>query len=174
MRLHEHGAVKGTDMKTSLKVALSTALAAMVVLAMAVPAFASGGFFPKTGGDVNFVLNGLRASAEFAVRATGAPAVGEDHAPATGTFAFQTKGLRYVAKISHVHAHSATEVHFGGSIVKSSDPSMVGKFVQVAVVDGGTPGRNGDTISVLVTDTDTHAEPTAVPVTGGNLFVQTN
>jgi len=161
-------------MKTSLKVAISTALAAMVVLAMAVPAFASGGLFPRAGGDVNFVLNGQRASVEFAVRATAAPAVGEDHAPATGTFVFQTKGLSYVVKINHVHAHSASEVHFGGSIVKSSDPSMVGKFVQVAAVDGGTPGRNGDTISVLVTDTDTHAEPMAVPVTGGNLFVRAN
>ncbi len=161
-------------MKTSLKVAISTALAAMVVLAMAVPAFASGGFLPRVSGDVSFVLNGLRASAEFAVRATGEPAAGEDHAPAAGTFAFKSKGLRYVAKIDHVHAHAANEVHFGGSIVKSSDPSMVGKFVQVAAVDGGTPGRKGDTISVLVTDTDTHAEPMAVPVTGGNLVVRTN
>jgi len=161
-------------MKTSLKVALSMALAAVVVLAMAVPAFASAGFFPRVTGDVGFVLDGSRASSEFAVRAAGAPAAGENHAPATGTFAFKTKGLRYVAKIDHVHAHSAAEVHFGGSIVKSSDPSLFGKFVQVAAIDGGTPGRNGDTISVLVTDTDTHAEPMAVPVTGGNLVVRAN
>jgi hypothetical protein len=174
LRLHEHGAVKGTDMKTSLKIALSMALAAVVVLAMAVPAFASGGFLPRAAGDVSFVLDGLRASSEFAVRATGAPAVGEDHAPATGTFMFRTKGLRYVAKIDHVHAHSATEAHFGGSIVKSSDPNMIGKFVQVAVVDGGTPGRNGDMISVMVTDTDTHSDPMLVPVTGGNLVVRAN
>lgn len=81
-----------------------------------------------------------------------------------------------VAKIDHVHvhAHSATDVHFGGSIVKSNDPNMFGKFVQVAAGDGGTPGRNGDTISVLVTDTDTHAEPTAIPVTNGNLVVRAN
>ena len=161
-------------MKTSLKVALSTVLTAMVVLAMAVPAFASGGLFPRTVGDVGFSLNGLRASAEFAVRATGVPAPGEDHAPATGKFEFKTKGLRYTARIGHVHAHSATEVHFGGLIVKSSDPTMVGKFVHIAAVDGGTPGRNGDMISVLVTDTETHSEPMMVPVSRGNLVVRAN
>jgi hypothetical protein len=80
-------------MKTSLRFSLSMALAAVAVLAMAVPAFAAGGFFPRATGDVGFVLNGLRASAEFAVRATGAPAPGEDHAPASGTFEFKTKGL---------------------------------------------------------------------------------
>jgi hypothetical protein len=161
-------------MKTSLRFSLSMALAAVAVLAMAVPAFAAGGFFPRATGDVGFVLNGLRASAEFAVRATGAPAPGEDHAPASGTFEFKTKGLRYTVKINHIHGHSATEVHFGGSIVKSSDPGMVGRFAQVATVDGGTPGSKGDAISVLVTDTDTHAEPVAVPVADGNLVVRAN
>jgi len=161
-------------MKASLKIALSMALATVVVLAMAIPAFASGGYFPRAAGDVSFALNGLRASAEFVVRATDAPAGGEDHAPATGMFAFKSTGLRYLSKIDHVHAHSATKVHFGGSIVKSSDPSMVGKFVQVAAVDGGTPGRQGDTISVLVSGTDTHVEPMAIPVTGGNLVVRAN
>jgi hypothetical protein len=161
-------------MKASLKIGLSMALAAVAVLAMAVPAFASGGFFPKVTGDVDFVLNGLRASSEFAVRAVGIPSVGEDHAPAMGRFVFETKGRRFVAKIDHVHSHSANEVHFGGSTIRSSDPSSVGRFVQVAVVDNGTPGRRGDTISVLVTDTDTHSDPVSVPVTGGNLVVRTN
>jgi hypothetical protein len=161
-------------MKTSLKIALSMATVAVVVLAMAAPAFASASPLPRVFGDVGFLLNGVRASAEFKVRATGVPAEGEDHAPAVGTFEFKSKGLRYTAKIDQVHMHSATEAHFGGSVVKSTDPSMVGKFVHVAAIDGGTPGRNGDMISVLVTDTGAHSDPMTVPVSSGNLVVRVN
>jgi hypothetical protein len=162
-------------MKATLRIAISAALAAAVVVAMAVPAFASGGFLPRVAGEVGFAQDGVRVSAEFEARATGAPAAGEEHSPAIGKFGLKTKGgLRYTARIEHIHAHTATEVHFGGMIEKSSDPTMVGKFVHVMVVDGGTPGREGDAISVIVTETMDHVSGTLIPVEKGNLVVRTN
>ena len=48
------------------------------------------------------------------------PAVdaGEDHQPATGWLAVAVKGgPTFSVSVEHIHAHSATEVHFGGPIV---------------------------------------------------------
>ncbi len=45
-------------------------------------------------------------------------------------------GLAFTASVEHIHAHSATEVHFGGPITKSNDPSLVGKFVHCVAIDG--------------------------------------
>lgn len=160
-------------MKNSYRIMTTLALAAVLVLAMAAPALASGVALPKALGAVGFTFDGQRSFAEFTAHATGVPAPGEEHAPAKGVFAFQTRGLTYVAKVEHIHAHAANEVHFGGKIVNSSDPTLVGKIVHVAVVDGGTPGSRGDTIAILISDTDVHEHGVPVPVTIGNLVVRT-
>jgi len=158
-------------MKTSFRLVFAAAIAAVLMFALAVPAFAAGSARLRTWGEVGFLFDAKKAAAAFDVRAIGEPAPGEEHAPASGRFAFKTSGLTYVATIEHIHGHTATEVHFGGTIAKSSNPSLVGKFVHVAVVDAGSPGRAGDTIAVVVSDTDMHEHGTPNAVTEGNLAV---
>ncbi len=160
-------------MKTGTRFALLTALAVALVLATVGTAFAGGVLFPRAFGEVGFSLDGARSTAEFDARAIGTPALGEDHAAAVGKFKFETKGLKYVAVVDKIHVHAAGEVHFGGQITKSTNPTPVGQFLHVKVVDGGSPGRNGDMISIVISPTDMHEHGTPVAVARGNLVVRT-
>ena len=81
--------------------------------------------------------------------------------------------MTLVVSVEHIHAHAANEVHFGGTILRSSHPSLVGKFAHCVAVDGGLPGGKGDLFSILVTSSDTHEHAAPVPVHLGNLVVRT-
>ncbi len=80
---------------------------------------------------------------------------------------------RFSAAIDQIHIHAPGEVHFGGAIVRSAEANLVGKFAHVVVIDGGTPGRKGDLISVVVSDSPMHADGVTSPVTRGDLTVRT-
>ncbi len=158
-------------MKISYRLISSVALAVALLVTLAVPAVAGSVPLPSAKGSVGFVLNGRPSKAEFNVKALSAPLPGEEHAPAEGGLVFRYQGLKYEAVLEHIHLHAANEVHFGGKIVKSTNPALVGKFVHVVAVDGGTSGLNGDSISILVTDSDVHQHGALVPVTDGKLAI---
>jgi hypothetical protein len=124
----------------------------------------------KVSGEVRFTQGGTRAFAAFEAEATGPAAPGEKHQPAKGILEYRdANGLRFRVSVEHIHAHSGNEVHFGGVIVKSSDPALVGKHAHMVTVDNG---KRGDQFSVLVTDTDTHEYAAPVAVESGNLLVK--
>ncbi len=171
------------------KVLVSTAVAAAIVASLAVPSMAlastsdtvapSAGATTaspsvRTAGGVGFLRAGVATFVGFEVRSTGPAMPGEDHQPASGKLTLMAAdGTRFSATIDHVHAHAAGEVHFGGTIARSQDANLVGKFVHVVVVDGGTPGRGGDRISVVISDTPMHEAGVLAPVTRGDLMVRT-
>jgi hypothetical protein len=45
-------------------------------------------------------------------------------------------------------------------------------FVHCVAIDGGSPGRDGDQFSVLVTSSDEHQHGTPSPVLSGDLLVR--
>ena len=168
----------------------STATAAAIVAALAVPSMAfaasSGASADvgvsqkvaepsvRTAGGVGFLRDGIATFAAFEVKSTGPAASGEDHQPAKGILTLvAADATKFSAAIDHVHAHATNEVHFGGSIVGSRNAALIGKFVHVVVVDGGTPGKTGDSISVVVSDQPMHADGVLAPVTRGDLKVRT-
>ena len=157
-------------MKTGRRFLVVAVLALTIVLSMAAVASAQAGF-PQvaTYGTVQFAQNGVVASVQFKAEAVGAAMPGEDHQPAKGYLLYHDRtGLTYAVRIEHIHAHTATEVHFGGTIVRSTDPALVGDFAHMVAVDGG---RTGDMFSVLVTKTGIHAHADPVPVLRGVLVV---
>lgn len=124
----------------------------------------------KASGEVWFTQNGTKAFAEFEAKAVGPAATGEEHQPAGGTLKYRDEsGLSFVASVKHIHAHSGNEAHFGGVIVKASDPALVGMRAHMIAVDNG---KRGDQFSVLVTGADTHEHSAPVPVERGNLVVK--
>ena len=159
-------------MKINLRLVTAVALAAVLSLALAIPAVAGSVPLPSAKGSVGFVLDGRVSKAEFDVRALSAPMPGEEHAPADGGLVFRYQGLKVQAKLEHIHLHAANEVHFGGPIVKSTDASLVGKFVHVVAIDGGSFGLNGDAISILITNSDVHEHGAPVPVTDGKIAIK--
>jgi len=171
------------------KVLVSTAVAAAIVASLAVPSMAlastsesvasSAGTTTaspsvRTAGGVGFLRAGVATFVGFEVRSTGPAMPGEDHQPASGKLSLMAAdGTKLSAKIDHVHVHAPGEVHFGGTIVRSHDANLIGKFVHVVVVDGGAPGRGGDRISVVISDTPMHEHGVLSPVTRGNLSIRT-
>lgn len=171
------------------KVLVSTAVAAAIVASLAVPsmALASTGESVassaatttkspslRTAGGVGFLRTGVATYVAFEVRSTGPAMPGEDHQPASGKLSLMAAdGTRFSAEIDHVHAHAPGEAHFGGTIARSQDASLVGKFVHVVVADGGAPGRGGDRISVVISDTPMHEGGVLAPVTRGDLSIRT-
>ena len=150
-------------------------LALLLSLAIVAVASAATSTFPqvRAAGAVWFDNQGTPAFAGFAVKAIGPALPGEDHQPATGTLVYRDrKGTTFVVAVEHIHAHSATEVHFGGTISWSSDAALVGGFAHAVAVDGGTPGVGGDLFSVVVTRSSAHEHGTPVPVSAGNLVVK--
>ena len=155
----------------------------LVVLAVALSLFVAGTAgattattsFPtvSVAGAIGFDNQGTASFASFAARAVGPALPGEDHQPARGFMTYADKtGLTFAASIQHIHGHSAVEVHFGGPITRASDPSLVGMFVHCVAIDGGSPGRNGDLFSVLVTSSDEHQHGAPSPVRFGDLVVR--
>lgn len=142
----------------------------LVVVAVAIGADIS---FPRVSGDVGFRVRGANASATFSAHATGPVILGEEHQPAVGRFEYRSGDVWYVAKVEHIHAHSATEAHFGGGIVDASDPGLIGQFAHVVIIDGGHAAGAGDEIGVTVTASDVHVQPKTVKVTSGDLVVRT-
>jgi hypothetical protein len=125
-------------------------------------------------GAVGFQSGGTLSFATFSARAVGPAAPGEEHQPARGSLFFSNKqGVTFYATVEHIHAHAANEVHFGGPILRSSDPSLVGKFAHCVAVDGGSPGGKGDLFSILTTASDAHEHAAPVPVVFGGLVVRT-
>ena len=71
--------------------------------------------------------------------------------------------------VDHIHAQSANEVHFGGVIVRASDPTLVGRHAHMVAIDNG---KSGDRFSVLVTSADTHDHAATTTVKSGDLVVR--
>lgn len=163
-------------LKTRHGLLAATLLALVLCLSLVAAAGAASQSFPavSAAGAVGFQSGGTLNFATFSARAVGPAAPGEDHQPARGSLLFANKqGVTFYAAVEHIHAHSATEVHFGGTILRSSDPSLVGKFAHCVAVDGGSPGRRGDLFSILITASDVHEHAAPVPVVFGNLVVGT-
>ncbi len=161
-------------MKTKRTLLAVSLVAIALTLAFASVASAAGGPLPGVSGGVGF-LTGIHDSfASFNAKATG-PALDVDgHQPARGSLRYSDEtGLTFAVLVQHIHAHTGKEVHFGGTIVKSSDLSLLGKFAHAVAIDGGSPGTNGDAFSIIWTDSDTHAHGVPGPVTHGNLVVKT-
>ena len=153
-----------------------TLLALVLCLSLVATAGAATQSSPAVSavGAVGFQSDGTLNSATFSARAVGPAAPGEEHQPAQGSLLFTNKqGVSFYADVEHIHAHAANEVHFGGPIVRSSDSSLVGKFVHCVAVDGGSPGGKGDLFSVLITESDVHEHAAPVPVVFGDLVVRT-
>lgn len=168
-------------MKTRHAFSALLALALLLLLTVAGTAFAATSTRPAVwvAGAVGFDNldnldnQGTPAFAGFAAQAIGPALLGEDHQPAKGTLVYRDKtGTTFVVSVGHIHAHFATEVHFGGTITRSSDAALVGSVAHCVAVDGGTPGVRGDLFSILVTENDTHEHGTPVPVSAGNLVVK--
>jgi hypothetical protein len=152
----------------SLAFALTLLLAAT---AFVPAASADPASYPRVSatGEVGFDYGGSTAATAFEARATGPAAPGEEHQPATGSLHFEIQnGLAFTASVEHIHAHSATEVHFGGPITKSNDPSLVGKFVHCVAIDGSP-----DQFSLIVTGTDVHEHGAPAPIVWGKIKVRT-
>ena len=164
-------------MKKTRSGLLAAALLVLVfTLSIVGTASASTSPFPaiSTVGAVGFQSGGAWSTATFSARSIGPAAPGEEHQPARGWLAFASKsGVTFFVRVDHIHAHSANEVHFGGPIQRSSDPSLVGQFAHCVAVDGGSPGRSGDLFSVLITSSDAHEHAAPGPVAFGNLVVTT-
>jgi hypothetical protein len=154
----------------------ATLLAVVLCLSFVGTAGATGQSFPavSAAGAVGFQSDGVLSFATFSARAVGPAAPGEDHQPARGTLLFANKlGVRFTVAVEHIHAHAANEVHFGGPILRSSDPSLVGQFAHCVAVDSGSPGGKGDRFSILVTESDVHTHAEPVPIKLGGLVVRT-
>jgi|GEM_PF-2955511 len=159
-------------MKARYVVPLSALVALLFAMVVAPAALAGEQQFTsvKVAGEVRFVQNGTRAFAAFEAKAVGPAAPGEEHQPAEGMLEYRdANGLKFRVSVEHIHAHTGNEVHFGGVIARSSDPSLVGKHAHMVAIDNG---RRGDQFSIIVTDTDSHAHAAAVPVELGNLVVK--
>jgi hypothetical protein len=162
-----------------MKIRSMSAVIALLALVLSVSIVASAGAatpsFPavSVAGAIGFDNNGNPALATFYARAIGPAAPGEEHQPATGYLFYRDgSGLTFVVSVAHIHAHSVSEVHFGGTIARSSDSSLVGEFAHCVAVDGGAVGGAGDLFSILVTSTDTHEHGAPAPVQFGNLVVK--
>lgn len=89
-------------------------------------------------------------------------------------------GLHYTATVLCA-AVSGSESRFVYQIPDGTGPGLDGLFIVVKVVDGGTPGTNGDTWGFAVApnistanswcDTGDGFVPTSYEITGGNLVV---
>jgi hypothetical protein len=163
-------------MKSSYRLLATAFLALVLSLTIVAGASAASRSFPavSASGAVGFQNDGVPSYATFSARAVGPAAFGEEHQPAKGSLLFSDRlGVTYVVSVEHIHAHAADEVHFGGTILRSNDPSLVGQFAHCVAVDGGSPGGAGDLFSILVTSSDEHEHADPVPVTSGNLVVRT-
>jgi hypothetical protein len=161
-------------MKTK-RILLAVGLVAIALtLALASVASATGAPLPGVSGGVGFLTGIHNSFASFNAKATGPAPNGDGHQPARGSLRYSDEnGLTFTVSVQHIHAHTGTEVHFGGTIVKSSDVSLLGKFAHAVAIDGGSPGTNGDAFSIIWTNSDTHAHGAPGPVTHGNLVVKT-
>jgi len=159
-----------------MKIRYAAPLVALVALVLALvvasAALAETQPFPavKVSGEVWFAQNSTRAFAAFEAEAVGPAALGQEHQPAAGLLEYRdSSGLRFRVMIDHIHAQSANEVHFGGMIVRASDPTLIGKHAHMVAVDNG---ERGDKFSLLITSADTHDHATPAPVKSGNLIVR--
>jgi hypothetical protein len=148
-------------------------LALLLCLAFPVAALAGTPSCPdvSTAGAVGTCYKGSVAVVTFSARATGPaqsmPGMSGMMQPAQGSLLLTSRsGVTFCVSVQHIMAHSATDVHFGGPIVKSSDPSLVGRFAHCAAVDNG---KCGDAFSVNVTDTGACACAPAMTVLFGQL-----
>ncbi len=149
----------------------------VVVFALSLVSLASAQTAPfpavSVAGAVGFKQNDVASFAAFGARAVGPAMPGEEHQPARGFLAYRDQtGLTYTVSVQHIHVHAANEVHFGGPIATSSDPSLMGQFAHAVAIDGGFPGRNSDQFSILVTPSDVHEHAPTVPVGYGDLVVK--
>jgi hypothetical protein len=144
--------------------ALAFALALLLAATAFVPAAsADPASYPQVSaaGEVGFDYGGSTAAAAFEARAIGPAAKGSLHVEIQN-------GLAFTASVEHIHAPSATEVHFGGPITKSNDPSLVGKFVHCVAIDGSP-----DQFSLTITGTDVHEHGAPAPILWGKIKVRT-
>ena len=160
-------------MKIKRSVLAVAIVAVVLTLGVASVANAADTGLPSVSGGVGFTNGDSKAFALFGAKATGPALPGEEHQPARGSLLYADEsGLLFTVSVQHIHAHSATEVHFGGTIVKASDPSLVGMFAHMVAIDGGKPGGKGDMFSIIWTASDVHEHGTPQPVKYGNLVVR--
>ena len=151
----------------ALVLALALLLAAT---AIAPAASADPASYPRVSatGEVGFDYEGSTAAAAFEARAIGPAAPGKEHQPANGSLHFEIQnGLAFTASVEHIHAHSATEVHFGGPITESNDSSLIGKFVHCVAIDGSP-----DQFSLMISDAGVHEHGAPAPILWGKINVR--
>ena len=159
-------------MNSTRRTVLTVLVALALVLAIA-PVASAGeleGPTVKVAGEVQITQDGTKVFAAFEAKSTGPGVAGMDHQPAEGVLTYRdANGLRFKVSVAHIHAHSANEVHFGGVIVKASDPSLIGMHAHMVAVDNG---KQDDRFSVLLTAADTHEHAPPVLVERGELVVK--
>ena len=103
---------------------------------------------------------------------------GYDNRPAKGSFYYEDNSvepMRYYKFPVTCTEVNGTHATFSGCIDETNDFSLVGKWVQIWVYDGGTPGREGDSIMSIFYDDDpacNGTKPTVmIPIADGNLVV---
>jgi len=161
-------------MKTKQTLLAAILVAMVLTLVLASTASAAGAPLLGVSGGVGFLSGDLKSFASFNAKATGSAQDGEGHEPASGFLEYSDgTGLTFTVSVQHIHAHSAAEVHFGGTIVKSSDRLLVGWFAHAVAIDGGSPGSSGDAFSIIWTGSDIHDHGAPGPVGYGNLVVKT-
>lgn len=146
------------------------ALALTLAIAPVASASEQEGPTVKVAGEVRITQDGTKVFTAFEAKSTGPAAAGMDHQPAMGVLEYRDgNGLRFKVSVEHIHAHAANEVHFGGVIVKASDPTLIGKHAHMVAVDNG---KRGDRFSVLLTADGTHEHAPPVLVERGELVVK--
>ncbi|HWR90408.1 MAG TPA: hypothetical protein VN260_09115 [Dissulfurispiraceae bacterium] len=163
--------MKGNRSLIWLSMAVFIVLIGSVSLSFAFPAPRATGFVGFTNGDVP-------ATSYFSAHAAYSNPAGKER-PAKGFFYYgeMNDAAHYYIFAVECAAISGNQATFGGEIVETNVSDWEGKQVQIWVLDGGTPGSNGDKIygEFIEPDCDVMLEgaedPAWIPVESGNLVV---
>lgn len=138
--------------------------AAEVVSGLPIVNGVSAGPAEKATGDVGYEAAGLDRHISFnAHEARG-------DRPAKGQLQYTDAIDRsYHVEITHVNV-VGDMAYFAGEVVEASNPTWVGNWISFAVLDGGTPGRNGDIVWGIFTDQATAISNVENEVTPGSAY----
>lgn len=143
-------------------------LSALLVLSsISVSTAAAQGAHPKATGEVGWVYGGLQRYASFNAHDTD---------PAKGDFYYHDSAERYIyAEVVCFNLIDESTVVFTSEVTDTNIVAFENAgFITTTVVDGGTPGSNGDLIQNLAVSNpeDCHERILpGLPVTEGNLVV---
>ena len=137
-----------------------------VIGALAAVAIVSGASHPKATGGVGWFAAGLDRSASFNAHGT---------VPAKGQFNYHDEAGNFIKATVVCYNQTGDDDAVFTSEVSDTNLAVYAAagFVKTTVHDGGTPGRNGDTIRNVAVTTDDCSTPTAggFAVDNGNLVV---